>query len=199
MNDVSSRRQFLGRCGLFAGGATTGLLVPSWLQSRSPAATADEAPHHNAEAQLKKLGLELPPTTKPTNTYVPAVLVGELLYTAGHGPQHPDGSPFVGKVGQDLNLEKGQLAARLAGMRILASVREALGSLDKVTRVVKTLGMVNATPDFKEHSQVINGCSDLIVEVFGKTAGTGARSAVGMSSLPGGIPVEIEMVFQVRS
>lgn len=199
MNELTSRRQFLGRCGLFAGGAVAGGLAVSWLPTSVPIATAEESPLHEAEAQLKKLGLKLPSTSKPTATYVPTVAVGPMLYVAGHGPRHPDGRAFLGKVGQDLNLENGQLAARLAGMRILASVREALGSLDKVTRVVKTLGMVNATPDFTQHSQVINGCSDLMVEVFGKAAGTGARSAVGMASLPGSIPVEIEMVFQIRA
>ncbi|MCA9069542.1 MAG: RidA family protein [Planctomycetaceae bacterium] len=199
VNKLTSRRQFLGHCGLFTGGVAVGVLASSWLSSSTiPQATAEETPLHNAEAQLKKLGLKLPATSKPTATYVPTVAVGGILYVAGHGPRYPDGRSFVGKLGQDLDLEKGQLAARLAGLRILASVREALGSLDKVVRVVKTLGMVNATPDFTQHSQVINGCSDLMVEVFGKSAGTGARSAVGMSSLPGGIPVEIEMVFQIQ-
>jgi enamine deaminase RidA (YjgF/YER057c/UK114 family) len=198
MTNAFNRRRFIESCGCAAAGAATGLLLPSWLESSRRAAADEKGPPNSAESQLRKLGIELPATLPPQNTYVPSVLVGELLFVAGHGPRKPDGSPFLGKVGRDLDLKQGQYAARLAGLRILSVVREALGSLDRVERVVKTLGMVNATPDFTQQPLVINGCSDLMVEIFGETAGKGARSAVGMGSLPGGIPVEIEMIFQVR-
>jgi enamine deaminase RidA (YjgF/YER057c/UK114 family) len=123
---------------------------------------------------------------------------GKLLYVSGHGPAKiDDKSPVVGKVGDELTLEKGKEAARLVGLNILSTVRHALGSLDKVKRLVKTLGMVNCTADFKEQPQVINGFSELMAEVLGDDAGVGARSAVGMGSLPGNIPVEVECIFEV--
>ena len=153
---------------------------------------------HNAEKRIQELGISLPEVPKPVATYVPTVRVGNLLFTSGHGPKKPDGSHVQGKVGKDLTLEQGKEAARLTAISVLASVRSELGSLDKVVRLVKVLGMVNATADFKQQSQVINGFSDLMVEVFGKEAGTAARSAVGMGSLPIGIAVEIEAVFEVR-
>jgi enamine deaminase RidA (YjgF/YER057c/UK114 family) len=117
-----------------------------------------------------------------------------MLYVSGTGP----GKGVVGRLGQDYDVNQGKAAARQVGLQILAVVKAELGSLDKVERLVKTLGMVNSTPDFKQQPQVINGFSDLMVEVFGASNGKGARSAVGMSSLPGGIPVEIECIFQVR-
>jgi enamine deaminase RidA (YjgF/YER057c/UK114 family) len=129
---------------------------------------------------------------------VNAVRVGDLLFVSGTGPGQINGKPVVGRLGQDLDVAKGKAAARQVGLQILSVVKAELGSLDKVERLVKTLGMVNATADFTQHPQVINGFSDLMVEVFGEQAGKGARSAVGMASLPGGIPVEIEAVFQVR-
>jgi enamine deaminase RidA (YjgF/YER057c/UK114 family) len=196
MNKSPDRRRFLAQFGLVAGGAAVGASWPLWGRFVLPALAQDPSPGH--EARLKQLGLELPETTPPRNTYVAAVKVGELLYIAGHGPGSVDGKPIVGKVGRDLDLAAGQEAARQCGLRILAAVREQLGSLDKVVRVVKSLGMVNCTPDFTEQPAVINGCSDLMVQVFGDQAGKGARSAVGMGSLPGGMPVEVEMVFQVR-
>lgn len=150
------------------------------------------------EARLKELGLTLPPAPKPVATYVPTVQVGNLLYVSGHGPLRPDGTLVEGKVGQDLTLEEAQEAARLVGLAILASVRAALGSLDRVKRLVKSFGMVNATPEFRDHPEVINGYSDLMAAVFGEEAGIGARSAVGMGSLPRNIPVEIEAVFEVE-
>ena len=151
------------------------------------------------ETRLKELQITLPTPPKPVAKYKPAVLVGNMLYVSGHGPAKlGDQNPLLGKLGAKLTLEQGKESARLVGINILSTVKNALGSLDKVKRLVKTLGMVNATPDFKQHPQVINGFSDLMVEVFGAEAGKGARSAVGMSSLPGGIPVEIEAVFQVR-
>ncbi len=155
-------------------------------------------PEHSAEQRLKELGLQLPPPPKPVATYVPTVRVGNLLYVSGHGPLRPDGTLVEGKVGADLTVEQAQEAARLVGLAILASVRNALGSLDRVQRLVKSFGMVNATPDFRDHPEVINGYSDLMAAVFGPEAGIGARSAVGMGSLPRNIPVEIEAVFEVK-
>lgn len=150
-----------------------------------------------AEARLAKLKLELPPAPNPVATYHTAVRVGDLLYVSGHGPLRPDGSMHVGKIGADLDVPAGQAAARQTGLAILATVRKHLGSLDKVVRLVKVLGMVNCTPDFGEQPMVINGFSDLMVEVFGES-GRGARSAVGMGGLPGRIAVEVEAIFQVR-
>jgi enamine deaminase RidA (YjgF/YER057c/UK114 family) len=150
-----------------------------------------------AEARLAELKLELPPAPKPVATYVTAVREGDLLYVSGHGPLRSDGTMHVGRLGADLDVPAGQSAARQTGLAILATVRSHLGSLDKVGRLVKVLGMVNATPDFADHPKVINGFSDLMVEVFGE-AGKGARSAVGMGSLPAGIAVEIEAIFHVH-
>jgi enamine deaminase RidA (YjgF/YER057c/UK114 family) len=121
-----------------------------------------------------------------------------MLYASGHGPRQSDGTLIQGKVGRELSLEQGYAAARLVGLNVLSSVRSTLGSLDPVVRLVKVLGMVNCTPEFTQHPQVINGFSELMVEVFGEQAGKGARSAVGMSSLPSDIAVEIEAIFEVR-
>ena len=150
-----------------------------------------------AEARLAELKLTLPPAPKPVATYVTALRQGDLLYVSGHGPLKPDGTLIVGKVGADTDVAGGQAAARQTGLAILATVRSQLGSLDKVVRLVKVLGLVNCTPEFGEQPKVINGFSDLMVEVFGDS-GKGARSAVGMGALPGGIAVEIEAIFQVR-
>ena len=149
------------------------------------------------EARIKELKLELPAPPKPVATYIPAVQIGNLLYVSGHGPLKPDGKMLSGRVGADLTLEQGKEAARVVGLAILSTVRNTLGSLDRVVRLIKVLGMVNATPDFKDHPQVVNGFSDLMVEVFGDS-GKGARSAVGMGSLPGNIPVEVEVIFEVH-
>ena len=149
------------------------------------------------EARLAELKLELPPPPKPVATYVTAVRQGDLLYVSGHGPLRPDGSMHTGKLGADLDVAAGQAAAKQTGLAILATVRSHLGTLDRVVRLVKVLGMVNCTPDFADQPKVINGFSDLMVEVFGEP-GKGARSAVGMGALPGGIAVEIEAIFQVR-
>ena len=150
-----------------------------------------------AEARIKELKLELPSPPKPVATYTPAVQVGNLLFVSGHGPLKTDGKMISGKVGADMTLEQGKEAARVTGLAILATVRNTIGSLDRVLRLVKVLGMVNATPDFKDHPQVINGFSDLMVDVFGDV-GKGARSAVGMGSLPGNIAVEVEAIFEVH-
>nr|BAL53676.1 translation initiation inhibitor [uncultured Planctomycetota bacterium] len=151
------------------------------------------------EKRLQELHLTLPPAPKPVAVYKPAILVGNLLYVSGHGPLTPEGKIGIcGKVGADLTLEQGYQAARQVGLAILATVRQTLGSLDKVKRLVKTLGMVNAAPDFRDHPKVINGFSELMAEVFGPEAGIGARSAVGMGSLPNNIAVEIECIFEVQ-
>jgi len=148
-----------------------------------------------AEARIKELGLALPTPPKPAFVYKSAVQVGNLLYVSGHGPWQGDGY-IAGKVGVDVSAEQAKEAARVTGLAILATVRRELGSLDRVVRTIKTLGMVNAIPEFTEHPAVINGFSELLREVFGD-AGVGARSAVGMGSLPGNIPVEIEVIFEV--
>jgi len=150
----------------------------------------------SAESRLEELGVVLPAAPRPLAAYVTIAQAGNLLYTAGHGPLRPDGSLVRGKVGADLDTEAAYGAARFTGTALLATIREYLGSLDRVERVVKVLGMVNAVPEYEEHSQVINGCSDLLVEIFGD-AGRHARSAVGVGSLPGGIPVEIEAIVEV--
>jgi enamine deaminase RidA (YjgF/YER057c/UK114 family) len=149
-----------------------------------------------AEARLTELGLELPSAPTPMGSYVTAARSGNLLFLSGHGPLRDGRVVYRGRVGRDLTLQQGQEAARLTGLNLLASTRSALGSLDRVRRVVKALGMVQCTEDFVDHPKVINGFSDLMVEVFGD-AGRHARSAVGMSSLPLGIAVEIEMVLEV--
>ena len=151
----------------------------------------------NLEARLAELKLELPPAPKPVAVYKPLVICGNLAYVSGHGPLKPDKTLITGRVGQDLDLEGGKAAARQTGLAILATLRSALGSLDRVKRLIKVLGMVNCTPDFRDHPQVINGCSELFRDVFGSENGVGSRSAVGMGSLPGNIAVEIEAVFEI--
>ncbi len=150
------------------------------------------------EQRLAELGIELPPAPRPMGTYVPGVRVGNLLFMSGVGPRRADGTAIVGKVGAELSLEQGREAARVVALNMLANVRAVVGSLDRVERVVKTLGMVNAVPEFDRHPAVIDGFADVFVEVFGPEHGRGARSAVGMGSLPGRIAVEVEMVLQLR-
>ena len=147
------------------------------------------------EARLAELAIDLPAAPKPLGSYVTVVRSGNLLFSSGHGPSGPDGSIVTGRVGQDLDIAAGQAAARLTALNLLATIRQELGSLDAVTRVVKVLGMVNCAPDFGDHPKVINGCSDLLVEVFGDN-GRHARSAVGMGSLPFNMAVEIELVVE---
>ena len=151
-----------------------------------------------AEARIKELGITLPPPPKPAGNYVPGVCVGNLLFLSGHGPIHAEGKTRPkGKVGRDISPEEGYQIAREVGINLLGSARSLLGSLDKVKRVVKVLGMVNSAEGFGEQPKVINGFSDLMVEVFGDS-GRHARSAVGMGELPFGIPVEIEMILEVE-
>lgn len=151
----------------------------------------------SAEATLKSKNITLPAPNAPLANYVTSVRTGNLLYLAGHGP-FKDAKFTKGKVGKDLTLEQGYEAAREVGLALLSTTRAALGSLDKVKRVVKALGMVNCPPEFGDHPKVINGFSDLMVEVFGDKVGKHARSAVGMGSLPNGIPVEIEVILEVE-
>ena len=151
----------------------------------------------SAEARFAGLKLELPPAPKPVAVYKSLVVVGNLVYVSGHGPLKPDKSMITGVVGKDLDVAGGKNAARQVGLAILATLRSELGSLDKVKRLIKVLGMVNSTPDFRDHPAVINGCSELFAEVWGTEGGIGARSAVGMGSLPGNIAVEIEAIFEL--
>lgn len=150
------------------------------------------------EKRIAELGISLPEGPSPTANYVPTVRTGNLLFVAGVGPAaRPDGSVPNGKVGRDLTQEEGYEAARLVGINLLARLKGSLGDLDRVVRIVKLLSMVNSAPEFTQQPAVANGCSDLLVEVFGER-GRHARSAVGMASLPSDIPVEIEMVVEVR-
>jgi enamine deaminase RidA (YjgF/YER057c/UK114 family) len=152
-----------------------------------------------ADARLKEKNLTLPALATPVGNYVGAVRVGNLLFLSGHGPVRAEGKPMArGKVGKDLSLEQGYQVAREIGLNLLATARASLGSLDKVKRVVKVLGMVNSADGFGDQPRVINGFSDLMVEVFGEAIGKHARSAVGMAELPMGIPVEIEMILEVE-
>jgi enamine deaminase RidA (YjgF/YER057c/UK114 family) len=151
----------------------------------------------SAEERLQALGLELPAPPEPVANYVTNMEIDRYLYVSGHGPAPLEGARLTGKLGEDLDVEQGYVAARQTGLSMLATVRASLGSLDRVERVVKLLGMVNAAPDFLEHPKVINGCSDLFVEVFGEEHGRASRSAVGFSSLPGAIATEIEAIFLI--
>ena len=152
----------------------------------------------NAESRLLELKLELPPAPKPVAVYKPLVVVGNIAYVSGHGPVRLDGSLITGVVGRDLDLAGGKVAARQVGLAMLANLRGQLGSLDRVKRIVKTLGMVNSAPDFYDPPKVINGFSELMAEVFGPDDGIGARSAVGMGPLPGNIAVEVEAIFELQ-
>jgi len=151
----------------------------------------------NIDQKLTELGIELPKTPKPLANYVNAVRVDNTIYLSGKGPRKSDGTFITGKVGKDLTVEEAQQAARLVGVNQLAALKEFIGDLDKVKRIVKVLGMVNCTTDFTQQPTVINGFSDLMVEVFGDK-GRHARSAVGMGSLPANIPVEIEMIVEIE-
>lgn len=151
------------------------------------------------DARLEQLGLVLPAAPQPVGNYVGGVQTGNLLFMSGCGPRLADNSSITGKVGLDLSVEQGYDAARLVGLNMLANVKAQIGSLDRVERVVKVLGMVNCQPDFKDMPKVINGYSDLMAEVFGDEIGKGARSAVGMAALPFQIAVEVETIFQIRA
>ena len=150
----------------------------------------------SVEERLCELGIELPEPPPPVGNYIGAVTVGNLVFLSGHGPRSASGEYSSGKVGGELTPEQGQEEARQVGLNMLATLRAEIGDLDRVRRVVKVLGMVNAAPDFRNHPKVIDGFSDLMVEVFGEK-GRGARSAVGMGSLPFQIPVEVEMIVEI--
>jgi enamine deaminase RidA (YjgF/YER057c/UK114 family) len=151
----------------------------------------------SVDARLKELQLELPPAPKAMGVYKPLVTVGTMAYASGHGPLRSDGTLITGRVGRETDLAAAQTAARQTGLAILATLQKELGSLNRVRRVVKVLGMVNCDADFTDHPKVINGCSELFRDVFGEDAGVGARSAVGMGSLPGNITTEIEAIFEL--
>lgn len=149
------------------------------------------------EQRLEALGLTLPPVPTPVANYVPYRFAGNLLYLSGQGPKRPDGTYRAGRLGRDISVEDAYQEARLTGLQLLAVAKAALGSLERIEAVLKLLGMVNAEPDFADHPKVINGCSDLLVDVLGE-AGRHARSAVGMGSLPNRMAVEIEAILMVR-
>ncbi len=149
------------------------------------------------EQRLADLGYQLPPVSAPIGSYVKGVVVGNLLFLSGNGPDQPGYTSPKGKVGDDVTIEQAVEAARYVGLNLLAAAKDTLGSLDRIRRVVKVLGMVNSAPNFGQQPRVINGCSDLFLAVFGD-AGRHARSAVGMAALPNGIPVEIEAIFEVE-
>ena len=151
----------------------------------------------SAEARLQELGIELPPVPPAVGNYVGAVAVGDILFVAGHGP-FQDGKPqFIGKLGREFGVEEGQQAARLVALNMLATIRETVGSLDRIKRVVKLLCLVNSMPEFGDQPKVANGASDLLVELYGEERGKHARSAIGMGALPFGIAVEIEGIFEL--
>ena len=151
----------------------------------------------SAEKNLAALGLKLPPPPSPAGVYKPCVIDGKYLYVSGHGPVREDKSLITGRVGKDVDIEEGKLAAKQVGLTILSSIKSQIGSLDKVKRVIKVLGMVNAVPEFEKHPYVINGCSELFAQIWGEENGVGVRSAVGMGSLPNNISVEIEALFEL--
>jgi enamine deaminase RidA (YjgF/YER057c/UK114 family) len=152
----------------------------------------------SAEQKLAEMKLQLPPAPRPIAVYKPVVVVGNIAYVSGHGPVRQDGSLIQGVVGRDLSLDAGKAAARQVGLAMLANLRGHFGSLDRIQRIVKTLGMVNSAPDFYDHPKVINGFSELMAGVFGPDDGIGARSAVGMGPLPGNIAVEVEAIFELK-
>lgn len=151
----------------------------------------------SAEAKLVELKIELPPPPKPGGVYKPVVIVGNLAYVSGHVSLKPDGSIMTGRVGSEVDQAAGKLAAEAAGKAILTTLRVNLGSLDRIKRVIKTLGMVNCTPEFTNHPEVINGCSELWAKLWGDEHGIGARSAVGMGSLPRNATIEVEAIFEL--
>jgi enamine deaminase RidA (YjgF/YER057c/UK114 family) len=149
------------------------------------------------EQNFAALGLNLPPAPQPLGVYKPCLIDGKYLYVSGHGTVQDDKSLIIGRIGDDMTPEEGKLAARQVGLAILSTIKTNLGSLDKVKRVIKVLGMVNCTPNFEKHPFIINGCSELFAKVWGEDNGVGVRSAVGMGSLPDNIPVEIEALFEL--
>lgn len=151
-----------------------------------------------ADERFSKLGLTLPPPPKPLGVYKPFLIVDKFVYVSGHGTVKEDGGLIIGKVGVELTIDEGKAAAQQVGLAILATLKKNLGSLNRIKRVIKVLGMVNAVPEFERHPYVINGCSELFAKIWGEDNGVGVRSAVGMGSLPDNIPVEIEAMFELN-
>ncbi len=152
----------------------------------------------NPQRKITELQIELPPAPTAAGLYKPLLTIGGYAYFSGHLPLRSDGSMITGKVGRDLTLEEGTLSARQVGLNVLATLLASLGSLDRISRVVKILGMVNSSEGFHEHPKVINGCSELFKDLWGEDAGVGVRSAFGVSGLPGNASVEIEGIFELR-
>lgn len=150
------------------------------------------------DQRFEQLGLKLPPAPTPLGVYKPFLVSGNYVFVSGHGTVKEDKSLIIGRIGKDLNMEEGKLAARQVGLAILATLKANLGTLNKIKRVVKVLGMVNCVPEFERHPYVVNGCSELFAKVWGEDHGVGVRSAVGMGSLPDNIPVEIEAMFELN-
>jgi len=150
-----------------------------------------------ADQRFEQLGLSLPPAPSPLGVYKPCLIDGKYLYVSGHGPFRNDKSLIRGRVGKELNMEEGKLAARQVGLTILSTIKSNVGSFDKIKRVIKVFGMVNCISEFEKHPYIINGCSELFAAVWGEENGIGVRSAVGMGSLPDNIPVEIEALFEL--
>ncbi|MCC5908385.1 MAG: RidA family protein [Balneolaceae bacterium] len=184
---------------------TLWFLIPTLLltvalftgMERTSGTDQDPLYDYDVEERIAELGIELQTPTPPTANYVRAIRTGNLVFLAGHGPDRPEGGQVTGTMGTgELTLEEGQEAARFTGISLLTSLKTEIGDLNKVSRIVKVTGMVNADPSYTEHSQVINGFSDLMVEIF-EDRGRHARASVGMSSLPGNIPVEIDMIVEV--
>jgi enamine deaminase RidA (YjgF/YER057c/UK114 family) len=153
---------------------------------------------NSPEENFAQTGLNLPPAPTPLGVYKPCLVDGKYLYVSGHGTVKDDKSLIIGRIGQDMDMDEGKLAARQVGLAILSTIKTNVGSLNKVKRVIKVLGMVNCTPDFEKHPYVINGCSELFAQVWGTENGIGVRSAVGFGSLPDNIPVEIEALFELE-
>lgn len=151
------------------------------------------------DERFQQLGLTLPPAPKPLGVYKPFLILGNLVYVSGHGTVKADGSLIIGRIGKDLTMEEGKAAALQVGLAILATLKNNLGSFDRIKRVIKVLGMVNCVSEFDRHPFIINGCSELFAKVWGDDNGVGVRSAVGMGSLPDNIPVEIEALFELQT
>ena len=149
------------------------------------------------EQNFEALNLTLPPAPTPMGVYKPLLVVGNFVYVSGHGPVLNDGTRIIGRIGEDMDIETGKAAAQQVGLTILATLKANLGSLDRIGKVIKVLGMVNCSSDFERHPYIINGCSELFAKIWGTENGIGVRSAVGMGSLPENIPVEIEAVFEL--
>lgn len=199
MTRRTTRRSFFRDSLLVTTGACAGACAPWLLESQflHSVHADDQGEPADFEQRLRDLQLELPAQAKPVAVYVPAVVTGNLLFSAGHIPRTMDGELVTGRVGDALTLKEGYEAARLVGLHVLSTVRGTLGDLNRVVRLVKVLGMVNCTAEFTQQSQVVNGFSELMVEVFGEQAGKAGRSAVGMGSLPLNVPVEIEAIFEI--